>query len=141
VNVGVAMLGVVGGLVVGIGLALRQRRERSLDDLVRAHGAVSVATVTEIVAAGRQLAFRRVTFVLDAADGGGTFLQTFPFVEFGSLGLDVGAQVRVRQFTDPVSGQVRGRLVQGPAAARSAHVPVLCGVFIVALGIAAALVV
>lgn len=137
-NIGLALVGVVGGLVVGIGLAMQQRRERSLDEFLRAHADVSIATVSGVVATGRHLAFRRVTFVVD---GGGTFLQTFPFVEFGSLGLVEGAQVQVRHVTDPASGQVRGRLVQAATAAPSARVPVAVGLFIATLGVAAALVV
>jgi hypothetical protein len=140
VNVAIALLGIVGGFGVGLGLALQARRDRRLDDLLMTDGRAAHATVVAVVATGRHLSLRRVTF---AIDGGGEFLQTFPFAEFGQLCLVEGDGVDVRVLNDAATGAVRGRLVPPAAAATRGidTVPVAIGLFIAALGIAASLVV
>lgn len=139
-NVAIALLGIVGGLGVGLGLALQARRDRRLDDLLVTDGRAARATVAAVVSTGRHLSLRRVTFAVDC---GGEFLQTFPFVEFGELGLVEGDGVDVRVLHDPATGALRGRIAQpAPAAPRGVDtVPIVIGLFIAALGIAASLVV
>ena len=137
-NVGIALLGIVGGLALAIALSVQERRERALDALLRERGTPSAATVTSVVAVGRHAAFRQVTF---AVDGGVSFLQTFPFPEAGSLGLIEGARVRVLHLAEPSTGVVRGRLAQTSVPAGPSRVPIAVGVFIAVLGIVAALVV
>jgi hypothetical protein len=138
VNVGLALLGIVGGLVVGGALAVQARRDRALDLVLAERGTASTATIVAVVATGRHLAFRRVTF---SVAGEGEFMQTFPFIEAGSLGLVEGAQLRVVHLADPSSGVLRGRLVQPSNAPANSFVPLVVGLFIAVLGIAAALVV
>jgi ABC-type phosphate transport system substrate-binding protein len=140
VNVAIALLGSIGGLVVGLGLASQARRDRQLDELLTADGRATLATVTAVVATGRHLSQRRVTVTVD---GGGEFVQTFPFVEFGELGVVEGGRVDVRVIDDPATGSVRGRLVRpaGDAQRGIGTVPLAVGLFIAAVGLAAALVV
>lgn len=139
-NVAVALLGIIGGLGVGLGLASQARRDRRFDEVLTADGRATLATVTAVVATGRHLAQRRVTF---AVDGGDEFVQTFPFAEFGESGMVEGGRVEVRVLDDPVTGSVRGRLVRAHEATHRGvdTVPLLIGLFIAALGLAAALVV
>jgi hypothetical protein len=135
-----ALLGIIGGLGVGLGLASQARRDRKLDELLTDGGRATLATVTAVVATGRHLSQRRVTFTVD---GGGEFVQTFPFAEFGEVGIVEGGLVEVRVIDDPMTGSLRGRLVQPAGAAQRGidAVPLLVGLFIAALGLAAALVV
>lgn len=139
-NVGIALLGIVGGIVVAVGLGLQSRRDRALDHLLTTDGVVEDATVVAVVSTGRHLALRRVTFALD---DGGEFLQTFPFSEFGQLGLGEGSPVAVRILRDPTTGDVRGRLARpaDPTTGRGDTVPIVIGVFIAVLGLLASLVV
>ena len=137
-NLGIASLGVVGGLVVGVGLWIQARRDRAFDSVLREQGIMSTAVVVSVVAVGRHLTFRRVTFALD---DGGRFVQTFPFTDPTLADLDEGARVAVRHLATTPSGVVRGRLAASPAAPGPTATPVLVGMFIAALGLAAALVV
>jgi hypothetical protein len=140
VNVGIALLGIVGGLVVAVGLGLQSRRDSALDHLLAADGAVADATVVAVVPMGRHLALRRVTFALDDES---EFLQTFPFSEFGQLGLSEGSRVTVRILHDPTTSDLRGRLARPavPTIGRGDTVPIVIGVFIAVLGLLASLVV
>ncbi len=135
-NVGIALLGVVAGLVLAVAMSVQERRERALDALLREQGTASTATVTAVVSVGRHAAFRQVTF---AVDGGATFLQTFSFAEIDSLGLADGARVPVLHLAEPSTGTVRGRLAR-PSTSGPSRTPIAVGVFIAVLGIAAALV-
>ncbi len=137
-NVGIALLGIIGGFALAIALSVQERRERALDALLRERGTPSAATVASVVAVGRHAAFRQVTF---AVDGGATFLQTFPFPEAGSLGLVEGARVQVLQLAEPSTDVVRGRLARSSVPTGPSRVPIAVGVFIAVLGVAAALVV
>lgn len=137
-NVGIALLGIVSGLVLAVALSAQERRDRALDVRLREQGTPSTATVTTVVAVGRHATFRQVTF---AVDDGGTFLQTFSFTEVAPLGLVVGARVPVRHLVDPATGAMQGRLVQASVATGPSRVPIAVGVFVAVLGIAAAAVV
>ena len=137
-NVGIALLGVVGGLVLAVALSAQERRERALDGLLRERGTPSTATVTSVVSVGRHAAFRQVTF---AVDSGGTFLQTFSFTEIDPLGLIGGARVPVLHMADPSTGSLRGRLARASVPTGPSRVPIAVGLFIAVLGVAAALVV
>lgn len=137
-NVGIALLGIVSGLVLAVAMSVQERRDRALDALLREQGTPSTATVTAVVAVGRHAAFRQVTF---AVDDGRTFLQTFSFTEVAPLGLVSGARVPVRHLVDPTTGAMRGRVVQASVVTGPSRVPIAIGVFVSVLGVAAAVVV
>jgi hypothetical protein len=132
VNVGILVVGVVGGAIVGIGLGRQERNRVRRWHVLTTEGVAATGTVTEVTATGRFSAFRRVTV---AVDGGGSFLQTMDRAEADRFGLAVGQRVGVWHRAGDPSDAV---LDLAPPAPRRVPVPVVAGVVIAVLGLAAA---
>jgi hypothetical protein len=136
VNLGILLVGVVGGLVVGVGLALQERQDTRRRLRLAAEGVQATGTVTEVTATGRFSAFRRVTVQID---GGGSFVQTFDMSSALDLGLAEGKRYAVRHRVDDPADAM---LDVGPSPSpRPPSVPLVAGVVIAVLGVLAALVV
>jgi hypothetical protein len=134
-NVGLLLLGLVGGVVVGFGLELQERRRLRRWNELTVDGVRGSGTVAEVTATGRYLAFRRVTV---AVDGGGSFVQTIDGVEADRLGVVVGMRVGVwHRFDDPTDATLD--IDERPATRWP--IPLVTGSVIAALGLAASLVV
>lgn len=133
-NIGILLVGAIGGVVVGGGLALQERsRSRRWRDLTT-NGVRTQGTITDITSTGRFSAFRRVTV---SVDGGGTFIETLGGAEADQWGLVAGGRVALWHRT----GDPTDAVLDVPRPARGGLMaPVIAGLLIAALGIAAALV-
>jgi hypothetical protein len=136
VNVGILLVGLVGGLIVAVGLSLQERRDTHRRSSLSIEGVAATGTVTEVTATGRFSAFRRVTVDVD---GGGTFVQTFDTTTMMDLGLVAGDRVPVRHRVDEPGDAVLD--VGPPPSPRPSSVPLVAGAVIAVLGVCAALVV
>lgn len=135
-NLGILLVGLVGGLVVGVGLSLQEKQDARRRLRLAAEGVEATGTVTEVTATGRFSAFRRVTVQID---GGGSFVQTFDMATASDLGLADGDRVAVRHaLGDPTDAMLD---VGPPPSSRPGSVPLVAGAVIAALGVLAALVV
>jgi hypothetical protein len=134
VNLGILVLGVVGGAVVGIGLDRQERRRARRWHALTTGGVRATGTITDVTATGRFSAFRQVTV---AVDGGGSFLQTMDRAEADRFGIGVGQRVGVWHRAGDPSDAV---LDLAPPAPRRVPVPVVAGLVIAVLGFAAAIV-
>jgi hypothetical protein len=128
------VLGLVGGAAVGMGLGRQERQRTRRWHALTTEGVRAEGSITEVTATGRFSAFRQVAV---AVDGGGSFLQTMDRVEADRFGIGVGERVGVWHRADDPSDAV---LDLEPPAPRRVPVPVVAGLVIVVLGLAAAVV-
>jgi hypothetical protein len=136
VNLGILLVGLVGGLVVGLGLSFQEKQDTRRRLRLAAEGVQATGTVTEVTATGRFSAFRRVTVRID---GGGSFVQTFDMSTALDLGLAEGQRFAVRhRVDDPTDAMLDAG---PPPPSRPSSVPLVAGAVIVVLGVLAALVV
>jgi hypothetical protein len=136
VNIGILLVGLVGGLVVGIGLSLQEKQDTRRRLRLAAEGVQATGTITEVTATGRFSAFRRVTVQID---GGGSFAQTFDMSSALDLGLAEGQRLAVRH---RAGDRTDAMLDVGPSPSpRPSSVPLVAGAVIAVLGVLAALVV
>lgn len=133
-NVGILLLGLVGGAVVGGGLyrqsvrAHRRRRE------IEIRGVPCSVTITAVTTMGRFAEWRRVH--ARTADGY-EFTTTLAVVQTIQLGIHVGATADA-VIVPSVPGM--GEFAGAAAAPHGRGVAVAAGLFVAALGVAAALV-
>jgi hypothetical protein len=134
VNVGILLVGIVGGLLVGGGLEWQASRSRQRATALEHDGLRLRGTVTAIDATGKYNSHRRITVEVE----GGSFVETVPFVEADQLGVAVGSTVATLVANDDHS---TGRIDRPIDASSRRGVGVWLGLFIAVLGVVAALVV
>jgi hypothetical protein len=134
INVGIAVLGVVGGAVVALGLTLTARQRAGATAALVESGERAAATVVSMTFEGMQRQWRRVRL---RCDDGREVHDRLDSAAASRLALTLGERRTVVRSTDP---QVEAcRLVDALGAdANSARVAVIAGVVIAALGVAAA---
>jgi hypothetical protein len=134
VNVGILLVGIVGGLLVGGGLEWQAGRSRQRATALEHDGLRLPGTVTAIDAVGKYNSHRRITVEVE----GGSFVETVPFVEADQLGVAVGSTVATLVAHDD---RRTGRIDRPIDASSRRGVGVGLGLFIAVLGLVAALVV
>lgn len=133
-NIGILLLGLVGGAAVGGGLFLQSQRARRRRLDIAARGERATVTIVSVRVTGRFAGWRQVKA---RTATGYEFMATLAALQAGQLGLVEGAQAEATIVsTEPGMGQFTD-----PAAAHhGSGVAVAAGFFIAALGVAAALV-
>jgi len=132
-NLGILLVGLLGGVGIAAGITWQSRAaHRRAEQLARDGVSVS-GTITSADTVGRYGAYRRLTVAVD----GGTFVETVPLAEATETGLVEGADVAARILPgDPSTGRL-DRDVSPPSPALAVGL----GLFVVLLGVAAAVVV
>ncbi len=133
-NIGILLVGLVGGLLVGGGIEMQSRAARRRAEALARDGIRLPGTVTAVDAVGKYNSHRRIRVEVD----GGAFVETVPFVEADQLGAAVGAPVTALVSADDRSS---GRIDRPVDASSRRGVGVWLGLFIAALGVLAAFVV
>lgn len=133
-NIGILLVGLVGGLLVGGGIEMQSRAARRRVESLARDGIRLPGTVTAVDAVGKYNSHRRIRVEVE----GGAFLETVPFVEADQLGAVVGAQVTALVAPDDRNNGCIDRPVD---ASSRRGVGVWLGLFIAALGVIAAFVV
>lgn len=134
-HVGLAVVGVVGGAIVGVGLAVSARRRAAATAALLEHGERVRATVVSVVSQGAQLQWR--TVVLRCDDGREVRDQLDSAVA-ARLALAPGSVLLVVRSRRAEVAECR--LVDAlDADGHSVRVAVLAGAVIAVLGLAAAL--
>lgn len=135
-NVGIALVGLVGGVVVAVGLAITARQRAAVTAALTDGGERVAATVLAVAFEGRQHQWRRVRL---RCDDGREVNDRLDSAVAARLDLQPGERRTVLRSRDP---QAEGcRLVDVlDADTNSVRVAVVAGVVIAALGVAAAFV-
>lgn len=133
-NIGILLVGLVGGLLVGGGIELQSRATRRRAEALARDGIRLPGIVTAVDPVGKYNSHRRIRVEVD----GGTFVETVPFMEADQLGAVVGGQVTALVSPDDRSS---GRIDRPVDASSRRGVGVWIGLFIAALGVLAAFVV
>ena len=133
-NVGVLLVGIVGGLLVGGGLEWQASRSRQRAATLERDGLRLPGTVTAVDAVGKYNSHRRITVAVE----GGSFVETVPFTEADQLGVAVGSTVAALVANDD---RCTGRIDRPIDASSRRGMGVGLGLFIAVLGVVAALVV
>ncbi|MEN9647002.1 MAG: hypothetical protein RL238_3671 [Actinomycetota bacterium] len=134
-NVGLLLLGLVAGAAIGFGLEAQARSTHGRRTRLQREGERRTGSITAIDAVGKYESHRRITVAVD----GSSFVETVPFLEAEQADWQVGGTVPVRVLpSEPTSSGIdRGETT--PAA--PSHAGRWVGVFIVVLGLVAALIV
>lgn len=133
-NVGLLLVGVVGGAVVGVGLAVTAKRRAGATAMLLEHGERVAATVLEVTSEGAQLQWRSVRL---RCDDGREVRDRLDSMVASRLAVQVGEPrmvVRSRSADDPGCRLVDSLGTEG----NSLTAAVIAGAVIVALGVAAA---
>lgn len=134
-NVGIALLGLVGGVVVAVGLAVTARQRAGATAALVSGGERVGATVVTVTYEGAQRQWQRVQL---RCDDGREVNDRLDSVVAAALALRQGERRDVLRSADPQAATCR--LVDAlDADARSIRVAVISGVVIAALGVAVGL--
>lgn len=133
-NVGLLLVGVVGGALVGVGLAVTSRRRADATAALLEHGERVAATVLDVTSEGAQLQWRTVRL---RCDDGREVRDRLDSMVASRLAVQAGERrmvVRSRSTDDPGCRVVDALGTEGNSLMAAA----IAGAVIVALGVAAA---